>query len=157
MTLRKITKKIAFIVLILLVLSSCTSRKKLIYHQNIDKINLPSNLGDFEPVYNVDDALMILVTTDNPEAAAPFNLLVFSTNDNSTDLVTLQKRQLNYIVEKALEYKLGARGLRSLCEAILTEAMYEFPSSEDKHLQVTKEYAENSLSKNLLHRLKAAS
>ena len=64
---------------------------------------------------------------------------------------------LDYIVGKALEYKLGARGLRSLCEAILTDAMYELPSSNDKHLQVTKDYAENSLSKNLLQRLKAVS
>ena len=75
------------------------------------------------------------------------------------DEVTLEieEEALNYIVSKALEYKLGARGLRSLCEAILTDAMYELPSSEDKHLQVTKEYAENSLSKNLLQRLKAVS
>ena len=64
---------------------------------------------------------------------------------------------LDFVVDKALEYKLGARGLRSLCEAILTDAMYELPSSDDKHLQVTKEYAENSLSKNLLQRLKAVS
>jgi ATP-dependent Clp protease ATP-binding subunit ClpX len=60
-------------------------------------------------------------------------------------------------VEKALEYKLGARGLRSLCEAILTDAMFAFPSSEDKLLQVTKDYAENTLSKNLLKRLEIAS
>ena len=68
-----------------------------------------------------------------------------------------EEEALDYIVEKALEYKLGARGLRSLCEAILTDAMYELPSSKDKHLQVTKDYAENSLSKNLLQRLKAVS
>lgn len=68
-----------------------------------------------------------------------------------------EEEALDYIVEKALEYKLGARGLRSLCEAILTDAMYELPSSQDKHLQVTKDYAENSLSKNLLQRLKAVS
>ena len=71
--------------------------------------------------------------------------------------VDFEEEALDYIVAKALEYKLGARGLRSLCEAILTDAMYELPSSEDKHLQVTKEYAENSLSKNLLQRLKAVS
>ena len=64
---------------------------------------------------------------------------------------------MDFIVDKALEYKLGARGLRSLCEAILTDAMYELPSSEDKQLEVTKDYAENSLSKNLLQRLKAVS
>jgi ATP-dependent Clp protease ATP-binding subunit ClpX len=71
--------------------------------------------------------------------------------------LTFDEEALDYIVEKALEYKLGARGLRSLCEAILTDAMYELPSSEDKQLQVTKDYAENSLSKNLLQRLKAVS
>jgi hypothetical protein len=50
------------------------------------------------------------------------------------DEVTLEieEEALNYIVSKALEYKLGARGLRSLCEAILTDAMYELPSSDDK-------------------------
>ena len=64
---------------------------------------------------------------------------------------------LHCVSKQALERKLGARGLRSLCEAILTDAMYELPSSDDKHLQVTKEYAENSLSKNLLQRLKAVS
>jgi len=71
--------------------------------------------------------------------------------------LTFEEEALAYIVEKALEYKLGARGLRSLCEAILTDAMYELPSSEDKQLQVTKDYAENSLNKNLLQRLKAVS
>jgi ATP-dependent Clp protease ATP-binding subunit ClpX len=70
---------------------------------------------------------------------------------------TIDDDALNFIVDKALEYKLGARGLRSLCEAILTDAMYELPSSEDKHLQVTKTYAENTLSKNLLQRLEIAS
>jgi ATP-dependent Clp protease ATP-binding subunit ClpX len=70
---------------------------------------------------------------------------------------TIDDDALDFIVEKALEYKLGARGLRSLCEAILTDAMYELPSSEDKQLQVTKTYAENTLSKNLLKRLEIAS
>jgi ATP-dependent Clp protease ATP-binding subunit ClpX len=70
---------------------------------------------------------------------------------------TIDDDALDFIVEKALEYKLGARGLRSLCEAILTEAMYELPSSEEKQFQVTKTYAENTLSKNLLQRLEIAS
>lgn len=64
---------------------------------------------------------------------------------------------LDYVVDKALEYKLGARGLRSLCEAILTDAMYDLPSSDDKTLVIDKSYAENALDKNLLQRLKAAS
>lgn len=64
---------------------------------------------------------------------------------------------LGFIVEKALEYKLGARGLRSLCEAILTDAMYDLPGTEEKYLLVDLQYAEKSLNKNMLRRLKAAS
>ena len=64
---------------------------------------------------------------------------------------------LDYLVEKAIEYKLGARGLRSLCEAILTDAMFEMPSSSEKELVVTKEYAEATLNKSTLKKLKAVS
>ena len=64
---------------------------------------------------------------------------------------------LDFIVDKALEYKLGARGLRSLCEAILTDAMYELPSSEDKKLAIDVDYAKETLNKNLLKRLEIAS
>lgn len=64
---------------------------------------------------------------------------------------------LDFIVEKALEYKLGARGLRSLCEAILTDAMFELPSSSEKELNVTKDFASKTLDKNLLQKLQVAS
>src|SRR5690554_278294 len=62
---------------------------------------------------------------------------------------------LDFIVDKALEYKLGARGLRSLCEAVLTDAMYNLPSTEEKELTVDRFYAEETLNKNLF-RLKSA-
>ena len=64
---------------------------------------------------------------------------------------------LNYIVEKAVEYKLGARGLRSLCEAILTDAMFELPSTDEKEFIVSKKYAEGKLTKSTLKKLRAAS
>ncbi|MDD2985373.1 ATP-dependent Clp protease ATP-binding subunit ClpX [Flavobacterium sp.] len=70
---------------------------------------------------------------------------------------TISEEALDYIVEKALEYKLGARGLRSLCEAILTDAMYDLPSSDEKTLHIEKSYAEHTLNKNMLQRLKAVS
>ncbi|ARV06717.1 ATP-dependent protease ATP-binding subunit ClpX [Polaribacter sp. SA4-10] len=70
---------------------------------------------------------------------------------------TIEEGALNYIVEKALEYKLGARGLRSLCEAIFTDAMFELPSSDEKELNVTKEYAEAKLTNTTLKKLRAAS
>ena len=61
---------------------------------------------------------------------------------------TISEEALDFIVDKALEYKLGARGLRSLCEAILTDAMYDLPSSDEKTLEIDKEYAQHTLSKN---------
>ncbi|MFK2819417.1 ATP-dependent Clp protease ATP-binding subunit ClpX [Flavobacteriaceae sp. LMIT009] len=64
---------------------------------------------------------------------------------------------LDYIVEKAIEYKLGARGLRSLCEEILTDAMFTLPGSEETKLNVTKSYAEGKLTKTKLKKLKAVS
>ncbi len=64
---------------------------------------------------------------------------------------------LSFIVDKAIEYKLGARGLRSLCEEILTDAMFELPSSNEKKLNVTKAYAEDKLTKTTLKKLKAVS
>ena len=65
------------------------------------------------------------------------------------DGITLSFTQgaLDFIVEKALEYKLGARGLRSLCEAVLNEAMFDLPESDVKLLKVTKTYAEQRLAK----------
>ena len=70
---------------------------------------------------------------------------------------TIEEGALNYIVGKAVEYKLGARGLRSLCEAILTDAMFELPSSDEKQLIVTKDYAEEKMTKSTLKKLRAAS
>jgi ATP-dependent Clp protease ATP-binding subunit ClpX len=52
---------------------------------------------------------------------------------------------LDYIVEKADEYKLGARGLRSICEAIMIDAMYEVPSSGESQFVVTLDYAQKKL------------
>lgn len=66
-------------------------------------------------------------------------------------------KALDYIVDKAVEYKLGARGLRSLCEAILTDAMFELPESGEDELTVDKEYAEDKLNKSTMSKLKAVS
>lgn len=63
---------------------------------------------------------------------------------------------LNYIVDKAIEFKLGARGLRSICEAIMTDAMFELPSGEENHMLITLDYAQKKLEKANVKRLKAA-
>jgi ATP-dependent Clp protease ATP-binding subunit ClpX len=64
---------------------------------------------------------------------------------------------LDFIVERAIEYKLGARGLRSLCEAILTDAMFELPDSKETSLLVTKDYVEEKLDRSVISMLKAVS
>jgi len=69
----------------------------------------------------------------------------------------INEKALNFIVDKAVEYKLGARGLRSLCEAILTDAMFEMPGSDEATLKVTEEYAEDKINKSTLKKLKAVS
>ena len=64
---------------------------------------------------------------------------------------------LEYIVEKAMEYKLGARGLRSICEAIVNDAMFEIPSTDDtKELIIDRTYAETQFQKSGLSKLRAA-
>lgn len=70
---------------------------------------------------------------------------------------TITDQALEYIVKKAIEYKLGARGLRSLCEAIFTDAMFEMPSSDETEFKVTKPYAEEKLSYETIKKLKAVS
>lgn len=135
--------------------------------QNLLQYIIPKDVKEFGLIPEIIGRMPVLSHMDPLDAQTlrailtePKNALVkqykklFEMDEVSLDI---EEEALDYIVSKALEYKLGARGLRSLCEAILTDAMYELPSSDDKHLQVTKEYAENSLSKNLLQRLKAAS
>jgi ATP-dependent Clp protease ATP-binding subunit ClpX len=63
---------------------------------------------------------------------------------------------LDFMVEKAMEYKLGARGLRSICESIFTDAMFEMPGTGQKQLDVTMEYAAQMFGKSKLNLLKVA-
>ncbi len=70
--------------------------------------------------------------------------------------LTIEPEVLDFMVGKALEYKLGARGLRSICESILTEAMFELPGSNQKTLNITSEYAERQFGKSKMSMLKVA-
>jgi len=71
--------------------------------------------------------------------------------------LTFTEDAIVYIAEKALEFKLGARGLRSICEAIMTDAMFELPSSTDvKSFEINRQYAESKLSHAKVSKLKAA-
>lgn len=70
--------------------------------------------------------------------------------------LTIDDEVLHFMVQKAMEYKLGARGLRSICESILTDAMFELPSTSQKTLHVTLDYAERMFGKSKLSLLKVA-
>ena len=71
------------------------------------------------------------------------------------DLI-IEEEVLDFMVSKAMEYKLGARGLRSICESILTDAMFELPGTDTKKFTVTLDYAEQKFSKSKLSSLKVA-
>jgi ATP-dependent Clp protease ATP-binding subunit ClpX len=68
----------------------------------------------------------------------------------------LDQEVLDFIVKKAMEFGLGARGLRSICEAILTDAMFELPSSSKKSLSVNLDYATQQFGKSKIATLKVA-
>lgn len=138
----------------------------------IDKDNLlqyiiPKDIKDFGLIPEIIGRLPVLTHMDPLDKETlrailtePKNALVkqykklFAMDDVE---FSMTDDALDFIVDKALEYKLGARGLRSLCEAILTDAMYDLPGSDETELVIDRDYAEHSLSKNLLQRLQAAS
>ncbi|MCI7379634.1 MAG: ATP-dependent Clp protease ATP-binding subunit ClpX [Bacteroidales bacterium] len=69
--------------------------------------------------------------------------------------LTFAPDALEYIVDKAVDYKLGARGLRSIVESIMRDAMFELPSSKKKEFEVTKDYAAEQLEKHLVFQQQA--
>lgn len=70
--------------------------------------------------------------------------------------LTIEADVLDFMVDRAMEYKLGARGLRSICESILTDAMFELPSSKEKYFTLDMEYAKRKFDKSKLSLLKVA-
>ena len=128
---------------------------------------IPKDLKDFGLIPEIIGRLPVLTYMDPLDAntlrailTEPKNAIIkqykklFSMDDIE---FTITEGALDFIVGKAIEYKLGARGLRSLCEEILTDAMFEMPSNDDNKLHVTKAYAEGKLTKTTLKKLKAVS
>ncbi|MCU0395781.1 MAG: ATP-dependent Clp protease ATP-binding subunit ClpX [Chitinophagaceae bacterium] len=70
--------------------------------------------------------------------------------------LSFEPEVFDYIVQKAMDFKLGARGLRSICEQILTDAMYELPSMKEKSFDVTLEYAREKFDNSKMSKLKVA-
>jgi ATP-dependent Clp protease ATP-binding subunit ClpX len=70
--------------------------------------------------------------------------------------LSFEKEVFEFIVDKAIEFKLGARGLRAICEAIMIDVMFDIPSTEEKTVKITLEYSKEKLAKVNVQRLKAA-
>lgn len=146
---------------------STAAKRKSVTEEDLLAHITPSDLKDFGLIPEIIGRLPVL-THMNPldEKAlreiltAPKNALVKQYQhlfDLDGVALTFTPTALDFIVEQAVQYALGARGLRSLCEAILTDAMYELPSTNTTELKITKRYAENKLSVVQLSQLKAAS
>ena len=144
-----------------------SSKEEVILKENLLQYINPKDLKDFGLIPEIIGRLPV-VTYMNPLDKKALRAIL-TTPKNAIikqfvklfkmDDIDLQFREpaLDYIVEKAIDYNLGARGLRSLCEEILNDAMFSMPGGASKKLVVTKSYAEKQLSRISLKKLKAAS
>ena len=146
---------------------SASKNEERVDEDNLLQYIVPKDLKDFGLIPEIIGRLPVLTYLNPLDAdtlrailTEPKNAIVkqyhklFEMDDIKLDI---DEKALGYIVDKAVEYKLGARGLRSLCEAILTDAMFELPGGDEKVLRVTKKYAEGKLVKSTLSKLKAVS
>ncbi|HEA31247.1 MAG TPA: ATP-dependent Clp protease ATP-binding subunit ClpX, partial [Leeuwenhoekiella sp.] len=146
---------------------SASKNEEVYEKDNLLKYIIPKDLKDFGLIPEIigrlpvltymnpldEDALRAILTEPKNAIIKQYKKL-FEMDEVEFEITD---EALDYIVKKAMEYKLGARGLRSLCEAILTDAMFELPSSEETELKVTKEYAARKLEKSTIKKLKAVS
>ncbi|MBN8696146.1 MAG: ATP-dependent Clp protease ATP-binding subunit ClpX [Bacteroidetes bacterium] len=140
--------------------------------ENIDKENLlqyvsPQDLKNFGLIPELIGRLPVLTYLNPLDAETLRRILSEPKNSLIKQYVHLfeidgvkisfEKSVLDFIVEKAVEFKLGARGLRSICEAIMTDLMFDLPSdSSIKEFNVTLRYAKDKLKKSSINKLKVA-
>ena len=146
---------------------SASKQEAQIDQQNLLQYVLPKDLKDFGLIPEIIGRLPVLTHMDPLDKATLRSILTEPKNaiikqyqklfEMDGIALTVAEEALDFMVDKALEYQLGARGLRSLCESIFTDAMFEMPSTDQKELHVDKSYAAKQLSGVLLDQLKAAS
>ena len=139
--------------------------------RNIDKSDLmkyilPQDLKSFGLIPEIIGRLPVLTYLNPLDRAALRKILVEPKNSIVKQYIKLMEMDgielsfdedaLDCIVDKAVEYKLGARGLRSIVEAIMMDAMFEIPSKNVKKFKVTLEYAKSQLDKPHLQKLESA-
>ena len=118
---------------------------------------IPELIGRMPVVTNLHaldrEALKLILTKPKNALIKQYQKLF----DMEGILLTFDKKAIEIIVDKAMEFKLGARGLRSICEAIMLDAMFELPSeSTKKELRITPSYVKTQISKLIFDKLKAA-
>jgi len=131
-------------------------------NKNVDKENimqyiLPQDLRSFGLIPEIVGRLPILTFLKPLDRAALRNILTEPKNSIVKQYIKLMEMDgielifdddaLEYVVDKALEYKLGARGLRSIVESVMMDKMYEMPSMTEKSCHITKEYASTQFAK----------
>ena len=146
---------------------SASMQEDAVDRDNLLKYIIPKDLKDFGLIPEIigrlpvltymnplDESTLRAILTEPKNAIIKQYEKLFAMDDVK---FTITEEALNFIVKKAVEYKLGARGLRSLCEAVLTDAMFEMPDGNDKTLEVSREYVEQKLNKSTIKKLKAVS
>lgn len=118
---------------------------------------IPELIGRLPVLTHLDpldkDSLKLILT--EPKNALTRQYIKLLAMENVA--LTFEESGIDFIVEKAVEFNLGARGLRSICEAIITDAMYELPSEEGDHsLVINEEYARTQFEKSKFKKLKVA-
>lgn len=139
--------------------------------ENIDRKNMlqyiaPQDLKSFGLIPEIIGRLPVLTYLEPLDRNALRNILTEPKNSIIKQYVKLfqmdnielefKPEVLEYIVDKAIEFKLGARGLRSITETIMMDAMFETPSKKTNHFTVTMEYAQSKMDRMSAHRLKTA-
>jgi ATP-dependent Clp protease ATP-binding subunit ClpX len=137
-----------------------------IERENLLQYIAPQDLKSFGLIPEIIGRLPVLVHLDPLDKNALRRILTEPKNSVikqykklfKIDKIELEfeEEALQYIVEKAIEFKLGARGLRSICESIMNDAMYEMPSEKTEYLVITQEYAQSKMDRSSIRRLKAS-
>ena len=132
-----------------------SSLKQRIDEKNIMQHILPQDLRSFGLIPELIGRLPVLTYMEPLEREALRSILTEPKNSIIRQYETLMALDdiklsfddevLDYIVDKALEYKLGARGLRSICEAIMMDVMFDMPTTEDKECRITLDFARSKV------------
>jgi len=143
-----------------------SKENELIDRKNVLQYIAPQDLKSFGLIPEIIGRLPVLTYLDPLDRSTLRSILTVPKNAIIKQYIKLfeldhiklsfDEETFEFIVDKAIEYKLGARGLRSICEVIINDAMFDLPSQDLHEFAVTLDYAKEKLSKTNLKRLRAA-